>query len=215
MARRTSKKVSLHTQTYNDRKASSEDLLRSDEQGIGLRVHFLRKQRNMTLDQLSKLSSLTKSYLSKIERGVSVPSISTAMKLAESFDITVSQLLGEEGYEDAICIVRRNDRKKFMRAGTGSGYNYELIAAPKKFKCMEPFIMRPPKQFQDRRVFKHAGEELLYVLSGCVEIELSRKISRLSAGDAVYFDAHIPHRTRSVGEKQAAVLVVVSSRSGR
>lgn len=179
-------------------------------QGIGARIRFLRKQRNMTLDQLSVLSNLTKSYVSKVERGVSVPSISTAMRLAESFNITVSQLLGEEGYEDSVSIVRKNERRAFMRAGVKSGYNYELIAAPKKFKCMEPYIMRPPMQFQDKRVFEHSGEELLYVLSGSVEIELSGKVTRLNAGDTIYFDAHLPHRTRSVGGKQASALVVIS-----
>ncbi len=188
----------------------SSDLSEREKQGIGTRVRFLRKQRNMTLDQLSSLSNLTKSYVSKVERGVSVPSISTAMKLAESFNITVSQLLGEEGYEDAVSIVRRDERRAFMRPGAGSGYNYELIAAPKKFKCMEPFVMRPPLQFQDKRVFEHSGEELLYVLSGSVEIEISGKVSRLNVGDAVYFDAHLPHRTRSIGGKQATALVVVS-----
>lgn len=65
-------------------------------------------------------------------------------------------------------------------------------------------------QFQDKRVFEHSGEELLYVLSGSVEIELSGKVTRLNAGDTIYFDAHLPHRTRSVGGKQASALVVIS-----
>src|SRR5690349_13388220 len=69
-------------------------------QGIGARVHFLRRQRGMTLEELSSASKLTKSFVSKIERGLSVPSISTAMRVAESFGLTVSQLLGEEGYAD-------------------------------------------------------------------------------------------------------------------
>jgi transcriptional regulator with XRE-family HTH domain len=181
-----------------------------DRQGIGARIRFLRRQRGMTLDTLSSTSNLTKSYVSKVERGLSVPSISTAMKIAESFDITVSQLLGEDGYEGAMSIVRKNERPSFMRDGSSAGYNYEMIAAPKKFKSMEPFIMKPPLQFQDRRVFEHAGEELIFVLSGCVEVELSGDLVRLHSGDTIYFDAHVPHRTRSVGSKNASVLVVIS-----
>jgi mannose-6-phosphate isomerase-like protein (cupin superfamily) len=164
----------------------------------------------MTLDQLSLKSSLTKSYVSKVERGVSVPSISTAMRIAESFNITVSQLLGEDGYEDAVSVVRKNERRSFMRDGSSSGYDYELIAAPKKFKSMEPFIMKPPLQFQDKRVFEHVGEEMIFVLSGAVEVELSGKSVRLDPGDTIYFDAHLPHRTRSLGSKNASVLVVIS-----
>jgi transcriptional regulator with XRE-family HTH domain len=183
---------------------------KQERQGIGARIRFLRRQRGMTLDQLSSASNLTKSYVSKVERGLSVPSISTAMKIAESFNITVSQLLGEDGYEGAISIVRKNERPSFMRDGSPAGYDYEMIAAPKKFKSMEPFIMKPPVQFQDRQLFEHAGEELIFVLSGSVEVELSGKLVRLDSGDTMYFDAHLPHRTRSVGTRNASVLVVIS-----
>jgi transcriptional regulator with XRE-family HTH domain len=188
----------------------TSSLGKQERPGIGARIRFLRRQRDMTLDQLSDASNLTKSYVSKVERGLSVPSISTAMKIAECFNMTVSQLLGEDGYEDAVSIVKKNERRSFMRDGSSAGYNYEMIAAPKKFKSMEPFIMRPPLQFKDRRVFEHAGEELIFVLSGSVEVELSGKLVRLDSGDTIYFDAHLPHRTRSVGNKNASVLVVIS-----
>lgn len=175
-----------------------------ERQGIGVRIRFLRRQRGMTLDQLSAASSLTKSYVSKVERGLSVPSISTAMKIAEVFNITVSQLLGEDGYEDAISIVRKHERASFMKDGGSVGYDYEMIAAPKKFKSMEPFIMKSPRQFSDKRVFDHAGEALMFVLSGIIEVEISRKLIRLDSGDTMYFDAHLPHRTRSVRMRQSS-----------
>ncbi len=183
---------------------------KSPQQGIGARIRFLRRQRNMTLEQLSKSSKLTKSFVSKVERGVSVPSISTAMKLAASFHITVSQLLGEEHYDDAISLTRKNERRSFMRPGSSSGYNYEMIAGSKRFRRMEPYIMKPPLVFQDKRLFEHVGEELMFVLSGCVEVELSGQSIRLNSGDALYFDSHLPHRSRSVGLKYAEVLVVVT-----
>jgi len=164
----------------------------------------------MTLDHLSGLSNLTKSFVSKIERGVSVPSISTAMKLAESFDITVGQLLGEDNHEGAISIVRKSERRSFMRAGSSSGYDYEMLAGPKQFKSMEPYIMQPPLKFQDKRLFEHVGEEFMFVLSGSIEVELSGKKFRLNSGDVLYFDSHLPHRTRSLGNKYAKVLVVVT-----
>ena len=97
-----------------------------------------------------------------------------------------------------------------MRRGGPSGYNYEMIAGAKRFKRMQPYIMRPPLKFQDKRRFEHTGEELMFVLSGNVEVELSGRKLRLKPGDALYFDAHLPHRSRSVGSKNAQVLVVVT-----
>jgi len=185
-------------------------IARSVEQGIGGRIRFMRQQRGMTLEQLSSSSKLTKSFVSKIERGVSVPSISTAMRLAGSFQLTMSQLLGEDHYEDAISLVRKGERRSFMRSGSPSGYNYEMVAGPKRFKRMEPYIMRPPLEFQDKRLFEHVGEEFMFILVGSIEVEISGRCLRLRPGDALYFDSHIPHRSRSLGGRYAEVLVVVT-----
>ena len=177
-------------------------------QTIGSRVRFLRSRDGISLDELAARSGLTKSYVSKIERGLSVPSISTAMKLAESFAMTVGQLLGENQYDDAVCVARKGQRRKFIRAG--SGYNYEMIAAGKRFKTMEPFIMYPPTEFQGSRMFQHPGQELIFVLSGTVEVQFADKRFLLNRDDSVYFDAHVPHRSRSVSAAPAQVLVVVT-----
>lgn len=178
--------------------------------GIGPRIRFMRGQRNLTLDALATVSGLTKSFVSKVERGKAVPSISTAMKLAESLGVTVGQLVGEDHASDAICVVRKNERGTFVRGRTISGYNYELIAGPKRFKRMEPYIMKPPLKFQDDRLFEHIGEEFMFVLSGRVEVTFPGRQVFLSPGDALYFDSHLPHRSRSLGKKNAEVLVVIT-----
>src|ERR1700761_9022253 len=152
------------------------------------RVGFLRKQRSMTLDRLAISSGLTKSYLSKVERGLSVPSISTAMKIASSLEVSVGQLLGETQYDDAISIVRGDERPSFMRGGSSSGYDYEMLAPGKQFKTMEPFIMRPPLKFQDDRRFEHGVQEMIFVLSGAIELDLGSHSYTLNSGDCAYFD---------------------------
>ena len=178
---------------------------------IGARIAFLRRQRRISLEELAQKSGLTKSFLSKLERGLSVPSISTAMALAKAFGLTVGQLMGEQEYDDAICVVRKGDRRSFMRRGSEIGYDYEMLAAAKSFKLMEPYIMRPPLEFQDERRFEHAGQEFLFVLSGSLEVEFAGRPIRLNAGDAVYFDSNVPHRSRSLKGKVAEALVIVTA----
>jgi transcriptional regulator with XRE-family HTH domain len=173
------------------------------------RIAFLRKQQNLTLDDLAAASGLTKSYLSKVERGLSMPSISTAMKLAASFKLSVGQLLGEEQYDDAISVVRRTRRPSFTRAGSTSGYDYEMLAPGKRFKGMEPFVMRPPLAFHHGRRFTHTGQQMMLVLAGKIELEFGDKTYVLNTGDCAYFDAHVPHRSRSLNNRVAQALVVV------
>ena len=55
-------------------------------------LRAVRQQRGMTLEQLADATGLTKSYLSKVERQRSTPSIAVAMKLARALDVDVAQL---------------------------------------------------------------------------------------------------------------------------
>jgi transcriptional regulator with XRE-family HTH domain len=192
-------------------KSDSKRLATASRTTLASRIAFLRRQHGMTLDQLADTAGLTKSYVSKVERGLSVPSISTALKIAGAFDLSVGQLLGETQYDDAISLVRRAERPSFMRGGSASGYDYEMLAPGKRFKTMEPFIMRPPLKFQDDRRFEHGGQEIIFVLSGAIELNFGDHSYKLNSGDCVYFDSHIPHRSRSLNGKVAHALVVVTA----
>lgn len=180
------------------------------DDGLGARMRFMRRQRNITLDQLADLTGLTKSYLSKIERQRAVPSVTTALRVSKAFGISVGQLLGETVDDAAICVVRKGEGTPFLGAsGKDGGFNYQAIASGRAYKAMDPFIIRPPADFQSPGLFTHAGEEFLYVLDGQVELEFPDRIVRLDAGDSVYFDSLVPHRARSSGPQIATALVVV------
>jgi mannose-6-phosphate isomerase-like protein (cupin superfamily) len=56
----------------------------------------------------------------------------------------------------------------------------------------------------------HVGEEFIFVLSGTIHFELPNRQVVLKAGDALYFDCHFPHRSRSLGKKLAETLVMVA-----
>lgn len=187
-----------------------EHLQSGASRNIGSRIRFMRRQRTMTLDDVAKATGLTKSYLSKIEREISVPSIATALKVAASFDVTVGQLIGQEQDEKSICVVRKGERSPFTRVGSKSGYHYEVLAGSKRFKSIEPFIMRPPLEFENSHLFEHVGEEFIFVLSGAIEVQFVNRRVALKAGDAIYFDSYLPHRTRSVGRKPAEALVIIT-----
>jgi len=177
---------------------------------LGLRIRQIRRQRKLSLEALAAKSGLTKSYLSKLERGINSPSIATTLKIARAFGVELGQLLGETTDKDGFCLIRKKERKPLVRRGTQYGYYYESIAYKRRSKCMEAFVVRPPKRYEDNKTFfEHPGEEMMFVLNGQVEVIVADKRAVLAPGDSVYFDAHMPHRTRSVGRTQAETLVVV------
>lgn len=153
---------------------------------------------------------MTKGFLSLIERGLKVPSISTLLKLSQAYGISVSALLDTARAQEPIySLVRRSERRKYAREGNPYGYRYEAIAFRKERKRMEPFVVQPPLRLP-RSFFQHEGDEMVYVLEGDVEIHLDRERFLLGAGDCLYYDAATPHRSRSLGPERAITLVIVS-----
>ena len=59
---------------------------------FGIRLRFLRRQRNLTQEQLAELSNLSVDFISLVERGINAPSFENIERLAEIFGIPVYKL---------------------------------------------------------------------------------------------------------------------------
>lgn len=77
---------------------------------------------------------------------------------------------------------------------------------------MRAFIVRPGKtQRRGRIMSHHEGEEILFVLSGDIEMQVGARKERLRPGDCVQFDSTLAHKLTSLSSEPAAVLVVVAA----
>lgn len=158
---------------------------------------------------LAEQTGLTKSYLSKVERGLSVPSIAVALNLSKVLAVDVEELFSAGASRASVTVTRAGERTP-MGAPAQSRRPVESIAANVAPKRMQPFVVYPPADFVASAFKEHEGEEFLFVHKGTIEMEFPAETLLLHAGDSVYFNALIPHRTRSVGEAQAEILVVVN-----
>lgn len=176
---------------------------------MSVRLKLLRKQKKWSLELLAERSALTKSYLSKVERGLSVPSIAVAIKLARALEVDVEELFSDQATPTQIAITRASDRTSLGDSGAGKA-PVQSIASGAASKRMLPFVVYPPTEFTASSFKEHEGEELLFVHKGTIEVAFPTQTIELVAGDSLYFNALIPHKTRSVGPEQAEILVVVS-----
>lgn len=172
-------------------------------------LRAVRKQRGLTLEGLAERTGLTKSYLSKIERSRSTPSIAVAIKVAQALDVDVAQLFSERGDEDKIAVDRAADRGEDPQ-------RYQAMAANMLGKTMSPFVVRPtPTASRNGEAHPaHRGQEFLFVHTGTVELQYGDATVTLNTGDSAYFDASISHRLRSVGSSPAEVVVVAADEVG-
>ncbi|WP_414449173.1 helix-turn-helix domain-containing protein [Burkholderia sp. 22PA0099] len=176
---------------------------------------MLRKQLGLSLQDLADRTALTKSYLSKVERGLNTPSIATAMKLAGALSVDVNQLFSVAQGEEPVTVVRVADRVPVAQGGEDGGNadqpRYAILSPRGGHAGLVPFMISPPAEFEASDYKEHEGEEFLFVHRGKVEIDFADHKVTLSVGDAVHFNARIPHRIRSLGAQQAEVLLVVGA----
>ena len=87
-----------------------------DERTICQNIKTLRLTRNMTLDDLSRLTGLSKGYLSKVERSGKLPPFSTLNRIASALGVeTVSLFNGQSEPPDTRIALVRKKRKKGHR----------------------------------------------------------------------------------------------------
>ena len=79
---------------------------------MSIRLKLLRKKLGMTLEMLAEKTGMTKSYLSKVERGLNTPSIAAALKLARALNVNVEELFAEEqAGQSRYSLVRHGQRQ--------------------------------------------------------------------------------------------------------
>jgi transcriptional regulator with XRE-family HTH domain len=180
---------------------------------VGDHIRNFREARGFTLQQVAERTGFSAALLSQIENRMVSPPLGTLVKIANSFDMSVSAFLGGKE-EREFSIVRKEDRTTVSRVGLKEGgqsaYTYEALGAGKAGRKMEPFLVRL-KPLLDRNVVRnsHEGEEFLFVLSGKVEVFLDKYSDVLSEGDCIYYNSTIPHHVHSTEDREALILAVI------
>jgi transcriptional regulator with XRE-family HTH domain len=175
------------------------------------RLKRIRAAHRLTLEDLAARTGLTKSFLSKVERGLSTPSIASAIKLADAFGLSLAEVFGTTAKGQDYTLVRRAERQPFNRRGQESGHRYEAIMLGGGRGLFEAFVDTPPFAVQAGFApAEHRGQEMLHVLKGRVDVHFPHRTLRLARGDSLVFDARVPHYLLSVAPHPAQLLVVVT-----
>lgn len=175
---------------------------------MSVQLRVLRKKMGVTLEQLAGQTGLTKSYLSKVERGLSSPSIAVALKLAKALNAQAEELFSNEALpEQGYSLVRHQPRPD-TEAGAPA---HVPLARHIADRALLPFMVYPPRSFAHSAFKEHLGEEFVFVHRGSVEVDFGNERLTLDEGDALHFNAQKSHRIRTVSAEQAQLLVVVHS----
>jgi transcriptional regulator with XRE-family HTH domain len=183
---------------------------RALEKIIADNIRKKRLELDWTLDQLATAAGLSKGYLSQIENGEKTPTLGALTKIAFGMNIdAISLMTGEKTIREPrkFSLVRAGERRAITHTGAAPDSIYESFPFNKSNRFMDSYIVTVSSEFSPKPLM-HEGQEMAFVLEGNSEFYYDGTTHIVNAGDAMYFDSDRPHMTRSIGPKQARVLVV-------
>lgn len=174
--------------------APSESDGNSLEAAIGTQVREFRQKLDMTVVDLAKVAGLSAGMLSKIEHGLTSPSLSTMQSLAKALHVPVTALFRRFEEERDASFVKAGEGLKIERRGTRAGHQYQLLGhTVGKSIGMEPYLIILTDKSDVFPIFQHSGVEFLYMLEGEVSYRHGSKTYLMQPGDSLFFDADAPH----------------------
>lgn len=131
----------------------------SDFTKSGQFIAQLRSERGMTQDDLGKLIGSSDKTVSKWERGQNVPDVLTIKKIADAFDVTITEIInGERNAQVSPRFIRMYENKKSRYAFfTAIGIFILFFLALLMYFC---------NNFDKFKIYRFKGEGKNYALTG-------------------------------------------------
>ncbi len=164
------------------------------EAAIGREVRAFRLKLDMTVIELAKQAGLSPGMLSKIENGLTSPSLATLRMLSGALHVPVTSFFRKFEEERDATFVSAGEGLKIERRGTRAGHQYQLLGhSVGRPIAIEPYLITLTEESDVFPLFQHDGTEFIYVLEGIVGYRHADKTYRLTPGDSLFFDADAPH----------------------
>jgi transcriptional regulator with XRE-family HTH domain len=168
---------------------------------------------DLSLRDLAERSGVSAQMLSQVERGETSPTLAVAARIASGLELTLSQLLRlDEG--GSVSIVRADDR---LRGGaTERGHSYDVLTPPVPGQRAEVSLhtLAPGRSTGgpgDPPIHEPGARETAIVADGAVTLVCDGAAHELAEGDAVTFDADLPHHFENNTGADARFYAVVAA----
>ena len=134
----------------------------------------------MTIGELARKAGVSNGLLSQLERGIGNPSIQTLSHLARALGFPIGTFF-EPASAITDDVVHPHTRRHLLLAD--QRMIYQLLVPDTQGAISMLYIELPPGFSNADAPFKHNGEEVVFVLSGSIEIHLGDRVRLLEAGE--------------------------------
>lgn len=174
---------------------------------VGHNLRRLRIRKGHSLERLAKLSGVSRAMLSQIELGRSTPTIGLLWKVTSALGVPFATLM--ENRSDHGTIVLRATEAKVLTSGDRSFTSRALFPFDGERRVEFYELRLAPGGKEEADPHAQGTTENLVVARGEVEIAVGQEIHRLRTGDAILFEAGVPHVYRNLSTGEAVLYLVM------
>ena len=178
-----------------------------DFRHLGQRLQGLRREQGLTLDVLAADSGLSPGYLSQIENGQAVPSLTALQVIAAGLGVEVATFFPDETAATT-RVVRAAERRAF-RLEHQSGEEYAVLAQQVKDSAFTAVHARHLPG-AGTLPFRHLGEEFALVLSGRLRLLIGEESYELGPGEWAHYSSQHGHSAEVVSDEPVEALWILA-----
>jgi transcriptional regulator with XRE-family HTH domain len=168
---------------------------------IGPRLREARLRRNLSLDQLAKVTSLTKGFISQLERDMTSASVASLVKLCDALQISIGSLFQAPRTLHTALL----DAKPINFGG--SGLREQLLTPRDNELQMLRSEIEPGGGSGDETYTLDAQAEVVHILQGTIVVHLDDDVYTLKVGDTLSFSPRQPHSFYNPSESIKAIVL--------
>lgn len=179
---------------------------------LGEKLYQLRKERELTLDELSARCGVAKATLSRLENNITPGTLRTHMKICEALGISLPELYQQiDSTTQAPVVVEPKPEEQAETFAYDTKAQAIILAKQVTRKNMLPqLIILEPQGSTPKEENPPGTEKFVFCCEGKIEVKVADNVYTLKKGGSLYFKSMLPHSFKNTG-KSCAKFVCVSS----
>lgn len=182
---------------------------------LGEKIATLRSANHLSQQGLADRCGCDVAVIEGLENGELPASLAPLIKITRALGVRLGTLMDDDknlgpAYIDSSQMEEVTRLKTLETSSDAGDLSYFSLAAGRPGRHMDPFIITvDPSGATDHELVGHEGEEWLFGMEGCIEIEYGKDLYVLHPGESIYYDSIVPHQVRAHEGQRAKFLAVV------
>ena len=176
----------------------------------GNKVRKLRKNKGMTIEELSEKSGFTSSYISQVERNLIEPSLTALNKICKVLNVSPYYFLDDL---NNVIVTRREDRQRLVMPEKGNTLEYLVPISDEYKNKVKLSIYKStlyPGMWDNDKFSIIDSDKCVIIIKGKLIVNFIDYNEIIEEGDSIYKCSDTPHKLFNPSEEKAELICIIS-----